>query len=218
MISVAEWKNAMHDASSTGDLDALRALLADIPAGATVDSDLGFGRSALSLASGGGQVEACAILLQAGASLDSRAHFGESPRCFAYEVGGTPETVKREAARLFAAYDGADPRPAPVKQEVLYCADGRVGLGGSEARTRAAETLRRLLGFDILWYGGSATGTVWVTAGELPALRAAVEDASSFSVRFRLAASEILPEADPEIDWARPFRPSPPLAAGTPAF
>lgn len=189
---MTDWKRGLRAAATEGNAAGLRALLADVPEGETVDSDLGGGRTALILASHWGHLTACEFLLQCGADPDRRDAQGASARLFARELteaGGAPSEA---AGRLFDAYRPADPSAVPTLQEFeVEIAEKPYGASqpvrdGFMASANAH--IRSALGCAPRWKSDATGGRIWVTWSECAALRDGFDKAedsfSQFRVRF----------------------------------
>lgn len=113
-----DWREGVCDAIKSSDMERLRELLPERPAGVSLDAPLDpAGTSPLMMASWGAQMAACELLLAAGADPEARDRHGKPCLLFgADEVGGADEEALARARDLFTAYlGGAYPRDLPAE-------------------------------------------------------------------------------------------------------
>lgn len=192
----AEWRVELKGAAMAGDAEGLRALLADVPEGESVDSDLGDGETALIVASGQANLAACEALLQFGANPDLRSAHGVNARLFSFNRAGKPRELLEAGARLFAAYCGVEPAAIPTRQQLEVCYEGQYAATEMVRKgflVSAGSHVRQRLGCLPYWRPGGTSGVIWVTETEVAALEAAFREAEALFTGFtvRLTRREL---------------------------
>lgn len=172
MLERGEWCEALSAAATSGSAAELRALLADVPPGASVDAPLELGMTAVMWVAGLAHVECCALLLQAGASLSPRGDSGFSPLCFGQNRANCTEEMFAQGTELLAAYGGRV-EDAPKRFDVrMFTRHERDYERRRQAQERVNAHLKAHLGFEVAWHDDGRDGYIWITADELGSLRA----------------------------------------------
>lgn len=173
------WPVRLAEAADGGNESELRALLADVPAGRSVDERVSGGRTPLMLGSWQAYTGAVGVLLAAGADPDARDDLGRTPRNFGCLRKRVARARAREAAALIEAYGGERevPRRFDVKLTAARSLGGRTSARRNSVRTAADAFLLDAFSVRVHWRRGGV-GLVWLYAVEEKRFRWALAEAA----------------------------------------
>lgn len=177
---VDRWQEALFEAASAGDDQALAGLLSSVPEGADLDARDAQKSTPLMRALWTGRRHCAELLLSAGAALSLRNCYGRSPREFGADNQDLEYGERTEGMTLVFAY-GARliETPRPIPYVVRMDAFGQDST--PEKRRVFREVAERLIqsaaGYSVLWKSSDAEeGRVWLTPDEFARAFAKAEE------------------------------------------